>query len=252
MSDTTADRTLPATPRRREAARRQGAMPSADLPAWAAAIGTAIVLLPSWGQATLPAAAELLRSAVVEIAAPNHGGPLDVTGAMAVAPAGLLLPTVGLVLASASAGMVVRLLFDGFSWQPARLAPDLRRINPLAGCGRIFSWSTAAAFVGNGIALATLACAAWFGCGPLVAVLRGSAVESDPVAALAAARELMLWLAVAAAAVAACHWSLQRLRFERRIRMTPQEFAEEARSMQADPKIRLLQHQQRRQPAGTA
>jgi flagellar biosynthesis protein FlhB len=51
------------------------------------------------------------------------------------------------------------------------------------------------------------------------------------------------------AAVAVAHWGLARLRFERRIRMTPQEFAAEAKSMQADPKVRLMQ-QQRRRPAG--
>ena len=66
-----------------------------------------------------------------------------------------------------------------------------------------------------------------------------------------AGKDAVLWLTAAAAGVAASHWSLRRLRFERRIRMTPQEFADEARSMQADPKIRLM-HQPRRQVAGTA
>ena len=50
-------------------------------------------------------------------------------------------------------------------------------------------------------------------------------------------------VAVAAAAVllAASQWIVARLRFERRIRMTPQEYADEARSMQAAPQVRLMQ-----------
>jgi len=64
----------------------------------------------------------------------------------------------------------------------------------------------------------------------------------------AAAQQAILPLVAAAAVVAACTWAFSRRRFERRIRMTPQEYADEARSMQADPKVRLMR-QQRRQSA---
>jgi flagellar biosynthesis protein FlhB len=53
-------------------------------------------------------------------------------------------------------------------------------------------------------------------------------------------------LALAAALVAIAQYAISRWRFERRIRMTPEEFAEEARALQADPKVRLLQHARRR------
>lgn len=245
------DRTLPATPRRRESARRQGAMPAAELPAWAAAIGTAVALLPAWGQATLPASAELFRVAVAAATGPQMGIAPDAAAALAGVPLRVVLPTCGLVLVSAAAGLAVRFLLDGFSWQPGRAVPDLARINPLAGCGRIFSRATVAAIVGNAAGLTALGVAAWVGCGPLLAVLQEPVATDPPAAALAAARHTLLWLVAAGAGVAACQWSLQRLRFERRIRMTPEEFAEEARSMQADPKIRLM-HQRRRQVVGTS
>jgi len=51
--------------------------------------------------------------------------------------------------------------------------------------------------------------------------------------------------------VAAGQWALARRRFERRIRMTPQEAVEEAKDMRADPRIRLF-HMQRRRPQPTA
>lgn len=250
MTDTS-DRTLPATPRRREAARRQGAMPGADLPAWTAALVTAVALLPSWGTATMPAAVEFFRTAVMDSTAPRMGRGLETASASAGVPLAVVLPTCGLVLMSAAAGLAVRFLLDGFSWQPLRAAFQVSRINPFAGCGRIFSRATAAAIGGNAVALTALGTAAWFGCGPMLEVLRSPAGAAETSTVFAAARHTLLWLAAAGVVVAACQWSLQRLRFERRIRMTPEEFAEEARSMQAAPKIRFI-HQRRRQVAGTS
>ena len=56
------DRTLPATPRRREAARLQGVVPMAAAPAWIATVAAVVLLLPSWTRATLPAAVSMMRS----------------------------------------------------------------------------------------------------------------------------------------------------------------------------------------------
>ena len=148
MADT-ADRTLPATPRRREAARRAGMMPAAALPAWAAGAATTLVLLPAWGRATLPAAADMVRDAIRAGMAP-HAAPVEWTAA---APAAILLPTIGLVLASAGAALAVRFILDGISWEPGRVAPDLQRIDPLAGLRRIFSGGTLGAILGGSSAL---------------------------------------------------------------------------------------------------
>jgi flagellar biosynthesis protein FlhB len=62
----------------------------------------------------------------------------------------------------------------------------------------------------------------------------------------------MAWLTGVSALVAGAAWAAARHRFERRIRMTPEEFAEEARSAQSDPKVRMLQQQRRRSAQPTA
>ena len=240
-----ADRTLPATPRRREAARRAGMMPAAALPAWAAGAVTALVLLPAWARATLPAAADRVGAAIRGAGAPQ-AVPLTWQSVMPVA---LVLPTIGLVLASAGAALAVRLLLDGLSWDASRLAPDLQRVDPLAGLRRVLSWDTLNAVVGNGLGLGGIVAATTLAAGPLIALLSAAAGPAAVPQAWAAASHVLLALVAAAAAVAVAHWGLARLRFERRIRMTPQEFAAEAKSMQADPKVRLMQ-QQRRRPAG--
>jgi len=241
------DRVIPATPRRREAARRQGMMPVATLPAWAASAGVAILLLPAWGRATVSAAAAALREAIAT-AAP---GPRQMAEAAWPLPAALVLPTLGVVVAAVAAGLLVRLLLDGFSWQPARALPDLRRVDPLAGMRRIFSAGTLAAALGNGIGLAILVTATAFVMAPLVA----GAGAADPLTASAAwvgaAWRAAAVLAAVAGVLSICQWALVRLRFERRLRMTPQEFADEAKSMQADPKVRLQMQRQQRAMAPT-
>ena len=46
-------------------------------------------------------------------------------------------------------------------------------------------------------------------------------------------------IVLAAAGTGAAQWFVQRRRWEQSIRMTPQEFQEELRSLQADPMIRI-------------
>jgi flagellar biosynthesis protein FlhB len=62
-------------------------------------------------------------------------------------------------------------------------------------------------------------------------------------------RRALVAVAAGSVVLAAGQWIMARLRFERRIRMTPQEYADEARSMQAAPQVRLMQ---RRAGATTA
>ena len=241
MSD---DRTLPATPRRREQARRQGLMPMAALPAWVAMVATALVLLPSWARATLPAATAMMRQAIAA-AVGSHTEPLE---AAAFLPAGLLLPTVALVAACGIVGLAVRFALDGSRWQFSRAAPTLSRVDPLGGLARIFSASTLSALAMNACGLAAMTAAAASASQSLLVVLRDGAVAEDQATLFLAAHRGLVTLVVAGAAVAACSWGLMRLRFERRIRMTPQEMADEARSMQADPKVKFMRQSRSAKP----
>jgi len=240
MSDT-ADRTVPATPRRRELARRQGFMPLASMPAWVATVATTLLLLPAWADATFAAATTMMEQALSS--ARNH---TDMRGAVAsprldiLLPAQLVLPTLAVVGAAAVVGVMVRMLLDGPTWQPGRVAPALGRISLVAGLARICSLSTLTSIVGHACGLALLVTVAGLSARPLVMLLGSGEVAHDPVRMFFAAQRAILLLVAAAAVVAACSWVVARLRFERRIRMTPQEYADEARSMQANPQVRLM------------
>lgn len=236
MADT-ADRTIPATPRRREQARRAGQEPTATLPAWAASAATAILLTPAWARATIPAAAEAFREAASAAALPGD----------AVAPISLafVMPSLGLIATSAAVGMAVHLATGGISFQPSRAAFATQRINPLAGIQRIFSGGTFLGMLGHAAALVALVVVSIMAGRPLAAMM---AVPNEGLAVGDVAWRAIAWLSVAAVALATVQWFVARRRFERRIMMTPQEFADEAKDLQADPRIKLLQQKMNRQP----
>ena len=222
-----ADRSIPATPRRREAARREGGAPSAAIPAGVAVVATAVLLLPGWARTAIPAADAFLRASLRAACAGGTVGPVDPA---LLFPGPLLWPTAALVLGAAGAGLCVHVLFDGSAWRLSRAAPRWRRIDPIAGTARILSVATLRAVLWNVACLAVLGVAAACAVGPLVGLLHAPGPLVEPERALAATRSLLLPVVLAASAVAAARWGLARLAFERRIRMTPEEFKDEIRS----------------------
>jgi len=239
------DRTIPATPRRREMARRQGAMPTASQPAWVATAITAIVLFPAWSRATLPAATELMRGGLVTAVVEGSSARARLEPPPLAA---VLLPTVAVALAAGVVGIAVRLVGDGGGWRLARALPEFHRISPLAGFTRIFSPATAGAVLANALGLTALVAVAGLSAAGLIDAVAAPEAADDPARLLTAVQRLAGTLTAAAALLAVCQWALARRRFERRIRMTPQEFADEARSMQAASHVRFTQAR----PAPTA
>lgn len=235
MSDA-AERSIPATPRRRAAAREDGAAPNAAIPAFVALVAAAVLLLPGWAQTAVPAAGGFMRESLAAAFAAPHDAGVD---HRLLFPAQVLLPTAALVVATAGVGLCARFFLDGSAWRLARAAPRWRRIDPFGGAARVLSLATLRAIVWNGLCLAVLVAATAFATGPLVSVLQAPGPMLDAAPAIAALRSLLLPVLVAAAAVAAAQWGVARLAFERRLRMTPEEFKEEMRSMEADPKIKF-------------
>jgi len=235
------ERSIPATPRRREAARQQGSMPMAALLAWVATVATALLLLPHWLRTALPAAAELLRQSLAAAILDPADHSIEAISPAAILPMSLVLPTAALVLVAGSVGLAVRFFLDGSAWRLGRAAPALDRINPLAGIFRIVSLQTLWSIVGNACGLAALVAVAAWSATPLLSLIASAdaAPESGPW--LAAVGRMLLPVVATAGGLAACQWGLARMRFEKRIRMTPDEFKDESRGMQANPKIRLLQ-----------
>lgn len=233
------DRVIPATPRRRDAARQQGAMPTAAVFAAVAMAATALVLVPGWLTLTVPAAIDFFRRSL----AAAIRGPADPLAEIVLPPLLLVVPTAAVVIAAAAVGLALRAVLDGSAWRLERAAPTWQRIDPLHGMARIFSGQTLAAIVTNAVSLVAIVAAACFAAAPLVSLVAAADATAGVEVWLGAVRSLTFPTVAAAAAVAAAQWGLARLRFEKRIRMTPQEFQEEMKSMEADPKVRLRREQ---------
>ena len=228
MSDAE-DRTIPATPRRRLLARREGMIPPAALPAWGASVAVTILLFPAWWRRTAVAAVSLVR------AAGDPGTRLDGWSLIPV-----LLPTLALVLAAAAVAIGVRVLVDGGGFSAGRVLPDLRRVGPLVGLRRILSAATLRRCVAGALWLGVpLAVASRSAPGLSDLVARcvaslpeggaGGALVDHGAAVVPQAFALLLPTLAAAAAVGVARFLLLRRDAERRIRMTPEEVREETR-----------------------
>lgn len=231
MNDTL-ERTIPATPRRRDEARRQGLMPTPDGPAWAALIATVTLLLPAWGRSTVDAVRNLLQAGL----ATNTAGDLPILATM--------LPTLLVVLAGMLVGLLVRGLLGGGLWVPGRFRPRLSRIDPFHGLSRIFSVTTIHSLLLGTATLTILMTVAWLTMPPLAAVppVGGSGQILD-AAALDMLTGMHRWLTgivLTAALVVAIRWMLERRWFEQRIRMTPAELREERRHAESTARVRWL------------
>jgi len=224
------DRTIPATPRRREAARDAGQAPTAAVLTWPLLAALVLSVAAWWVRATIAAAVTLVQAAIA-------GADPGAFGSAALAVIG---PTVAVVAAGLGLLLGVRLLGDNAGWRLSRAGFRAVRIDPVTGLRRLL---TAASWIRGLLSLVSLLgllAVAWLASGPLVRSLseppdRAGALPMSP---LAAAETLLWWLVVAALAVAFCQWTLQRLLFERQIRMTPQEYRDELRSLRAEPRVR--------------
>lgn len=232
MSDAE-DRTIPATPRRRLLARREGMIPPAALPAWGASVAVTILLFPAWWRTTAAAAVTLVRAAGAAGPAPDVRAFLP-----------LLLPTAALVLAAGGVAIGVRVLVDGAGFSAARALPDLRRVGILSGSRRILSAATLRRCLAGALWLALPSAVASRSAAALAELVAASVATlpdggaagglvSHGATVVPQAFALLLPTLAAAAVVGVLRFLLLRRDAERRIRMTPDEVREETRDQGA-------------------
>jgi flagellar biosynthetic protein FlhB len=241
------DRTQSPTKLRRQQARERGQVAHSPELTGAAGLLAVVLLLSAWGDdlatALLATVVESLAAAPVASADPEAVVAWLRHLALGVArPLGLIIG--GFVVAAVAAHQAQ----VGGLWNPGRLAPDPSRLWAsgtgvgLAARGTRGLWSVVKAVV-------VLAVAAW-------AIRSGWAdfprLGDLEIGALARAtghalRHLLLMLAGATLVLGLIDYALQERRFEALLRMTPEEFREDQRSMEGDPALRA----QRRRIAKT-
>jgi flagellar biosynthetic protein FlhB len=242
------DRTEAATPRRQQQAREQGRSPVSREVAAFAGLGAGLLILTMSGPASLERLAASLqvflsRAHTLDM---SDGGAMAVHQSVLAALAAAAPLVLGVLLASAGSVM----LQTGFLLNLTALQPDLGRISPLAGLGRLLGLESLVEAVKSVAKIGAIGAAIWF-------------VLSDDLRLLAAAplldvaglvrlighgvtRVLLAGLVVQAA-IAGADLFWVRLRNLRGLRMSREDIRNEAKEADGDPKIKARIRQIRMQ-----
>lgn len=245
------ERTEPASPRRREEARAQGQVPqSREL--------ATLVVVASSGAALWLAGAPLVSSIGATL---EHGLVLERELAFdpqlllsrlsqLVAEAFLaLLPFIVVALVAAFLGPLV---LRGWVFSPKALAPDLARLDPVKGFGRMFSLSSLMELaVSVAKALLVGGAGAW-ALWSQRETLAGLAFQTPATAFVSLGAVLalsFLWLVGAVALVALIDVPFQLWHHGRRLRMSREEVKRELKETEGDPQIKARIRAQQREVA---
>ena len=251
MAEYDGEKSQDATPHRRQQAREEGQVPKSQDLTSAALLLLAMVTLLTLGGSLVDA---LGRCFVEQLG----GKPwLSVTPGFVVAQwhetvfgmGRYLLPIFGVMFAAAVAANFFQV---GFLFLPEKLAPDLTRLDPLQGIGRLLSVSNFARLAFGLFKMLLIGAMAY-------ACLHNKRDEILGLTELAVPQiavyvvQLLLWtgikIAVALLTLALLDYGFQRWKFERDLRMTTQEMREEFKNLEGNPQVIGRRRQMQRQMA---
>ena len=251
MADPTLDKSQPATPHRRQEARRQGHVARSSDLASAALLLAGLALLLLLGQQVVQFFFALAREQLGSEAwlEADRGFILGHGYEVLLELTKVVAPIFGLLLAFA---VLVHVLQTGFLWLPEKLTPDFDRINPLSGFSRMFSVATAIRLAMGLVKLFVVSLVAGWTLYQRRDELLGIAGLDLPQLAFFIV-DVLIWTTVKIAltllALAVADYLYQRFRHERDLAMTPQEVREETKGLQGDPQLAARRRQAHRQMA---
>lgn len=245
-------KTEPATPRRREEARKKGQVAKSQ------ELNTALVLLGMAGLLVIGGPWSLGRMANFVRKTLEGGlagvefspaGMQALQGRAVICILSVAGPVMGLALVL---GLLGQLLQVGFNVTAEPLKPQLARLNPVEGAKRIFSKR---ALVELGKACLKIGIVTYVAYMAVRGDIRRlpSLPWMEPVQAAALANGLVgkigLWIGVCLLAVAAMDYLYQRWEYEESIKMSVQDIRDELKQTEGDPQIRSAIRARQRQLA---
>lgn len=239
MAEQQGDRTEDATPHRRREAREQGQVAkSQDLSSAALLLGAlGILWFLGHGMAgRVHSIFEMylggepwLRADQMFVRNQTYGLVEEI--------ARMMLPFLGLMFVI---GVLSNLMQVGFLFLPNRLAPDISRINPIAGFARLFSIAGFARLGFGMFKIIVVAAVAFISLYWRKQEVLGMA-SLDLLQIGAFMCELLLWtsikIAIALLILALADYAFQRWKHEQDLKMSHQEIREEMKNLQGDPQI---------------
>jgi flagellar biosynthetic protein FlhB len=160
-----------------------------------------------------------------------------------------VLPVFGLLMLIAIAANLFQV---GFIFLPEKLAPDISRLDPLQGFGRLFSLTNLVRLVMGLLKMALVAGVAYASLyNQREKILGLSAMTTPQIAGFLA--QILLWtsvkIAFALLVLAVLDYGFQWWKHERDLRMTTQEVREELKNLEANPQMVARRKQVQRQLA---
>jgi flagellar biosynthetic protein FlhB len=239
MSELSSERIHPASPRRRQAAREDGRVAKSHDLVTAFVMLTGLLVLLYFGSTMVQVLGDFARHQFDGNAWLVSDSDLAAQSWRSIMRAfvRIVAPVLGIVSAVALIGNLGQ---TGLVVLPDRLAPDLSRIDPAAGMGRLCSfdgvtrvlWALLKVAAISGVAIWIV----WQQRDRLLAL-----GTLPPAAVLAGLAEFALWtclkVAVLLVVLGVADYGLQRWRHERSLRMTSEELREEMRNQQGDPSL---------------
>ncbi|KSB88577.1 flagellar biosynthetic protein FlhB [Caulobacter vibrioides] len=225
-------------------ARKKGDVPkSADIAQLASLAGAfgAVVIAGGW------LTRDLVQSLVPFIA---QAGQMDVEGGVQIiarkAVLAALPPLILVMLCSGVLGAAANIAQSGFMFSGEKMKPDLKKLDPLKGLGRIFGPDGMMQFAKSALKFLVTGVIAWFVLKPDAQMVTGL-VGMDPAAMLPLAVDLckkLFWAVLIFLIVTAgFDWFWQRLRFNKRMRMSLKELKDEHKDSDGDPHIKAKRRQ---------
>jgi flagellar biosynthetic protein FlhB len=161
-------------------------------------------------------------------------------------------PAVIVLLAALVAGVVGNVAQTGLLFTPKRLAPNLSKLNPISGLGRMFGLDGMVNFLKTLAKFIVMSAVIGFQLKPKLVTFTGLAAL-DPAAMLPFACDVLRAVLIASlvmlAVAAALDWFIQRQRFTAQMRQSRQEQKQEHKDSEGDPHIKGKLKQIRMQKA---
>jgi flagellar biosynthesis protein FlhB len=234
------EKTEKATPKRRQEARERGQVGRSPEINSATVLLAVVIVLVGMGPLWYERLGNLLRDSFALSAAHQVTtqtiGPL--MGMFLAQIAVLMAPLLGAVLV---AGLAANMIQNRPGFSPKALTPDLKRINPKSGAKRLFGSQGALELVKSLLKVAIVAAAATIVIWPALDTLRlllFTSPEQVGQTTLGLMRALSYAVIIVLIPFAIGDFILQRIIFERSLRMSKQEVKEETRQQDIAPELR--------------
>lgn len=238
--DSDLERTEEPTGRRIEQAREQGQVPhSRELSTFLVLISSAAGLWALSGWVFERSRLATARALQVDVVAVREPAQMLVRLADAVyAAAAVFAPLLALMLLAA---LLSPFFLNAWIFAPKSFAPDLSRIDPLAGFGRLFSWNSLvelAKAVLKAVLIGAVAMLVIWGQRDDLLSLLAQPLESGVVASGGMILKSFLWLVATLAVVVAVDVPFQLWQYFDKLKMSKEEVRQEMKEMQGDPQVK--------------